>query len=84
MLTFTPLHPTKGEIRTLDDSIDLRSWTDQDIDVNFKKNHLVHFSGPARMFWNHAIRIGVRIRSDPNDTYDWFGDTDHLVLSQQR
>lgn len=93
VLTFTPpdaiegsrlsleagLYKGGGTMRTTADAIALRSWTDHDIDVLMKKNSLVHFTGPAKTLWKHAIRIGLDVGEPHNGICDWFGDLDHLV-----
>jgi hypothetical protein len=93
VLTFTPPDAVEGRrlsleagfheggctMRTAADAIALRSWTDHDIDVLMKKNTLVHFTGPAKSRWKHAIRIGLDVGEPHNGICDWFGDLDHLV-----
>ena len=68
-----------GTMRTAANAIALRSWTDYDIDVLFKENSLVHFTGEAKFVWKHAIRIGLDVAEPYNGICDWHGDLDHLV-----
>ena len=93
VLTFTPpdalegrrlaleagFHDPGGTRRTTADAIALRSWTDHDIDVLLTKNSLVHFTGPAKTIWKHAIRIGVDAGEPYNGICDWFGSINTLV-----
>ena len=68
-----------GAVRTAADAIAMRSWTDYDIDVLLKKNSLVHFTGPAKSVWRHAIRIGVDAGEPYNGICDWFGSINTLI-----
>lgn len=93
VLTFTPPNAVEGgrlaleagfmdsggTVRTAADAIAMRSWTDHDIDVLLKMNSLVHFTGPAKSIWRHAIRIGVDADKPYNGICDWFGSVDTLI-----
>jgi hypothetical protein len=93
VLTFTPPDSIEGSrlsvaagvyrgnetMRTHPGAICAHSWTDFDIDVDLKKHYLVHFTGPAKTLWRHAIRTGVDVGPPYNGICDWFGDLNHLA-----
>ncbi len=93
VLTFTPdqsnqsylatRRTTRGpaplRVRTEEQAIALRSWTDDDIDVLQQPGDLVHFFGDARYVWKHAIRAGIEVGPPYNGICDWWGDLSHVV-----
>eukprot|EP01134_Creolimax_fragrantissima_P008360 CFRG8360T1 len=77
VLTLTPEHPVNTERRQEPVSIALQSYTDQDIDVLFKPQSMVHLSEDAVYKWHHAIRIGLQ--TDDGSIVDWFGSKETLL-----
>ena len=73
VLTFSPPEAELSRLglgpRTTDASeVGLRSWSPRDIDVLVQPRSLVHFSGPARDAWAHAIRAGVQLDGSENSS----------------
>lgn len=93
VLTFTPpdeVLRAMGEPPRRRDAreVGLHSWSTRDVDVLVQPRSLVHFTGPARSTWMHAIRAGVQVDGvDPGGgpaTCDWWGTTDYLLRREPR
>ena len=80
---------SKLKIRTAEEAVALRSWTDEDIDILLRRGSLLHLRGPARYEWKHAIRTGVVVEAETQDgdrrpvICDWLGDINTLIPRQQ-
>jgi hypothetical protein len=93
VLTFTPPDSELAQMdrparRREPREVGLRSWSDADVDVLFQPRSLVHFSGPARTTWMHAIRAGVAVDGAGPDgaaaICDWWGQPDYLLRRNPR
>lgn len=71
---------TRLNIRTAEEAIATRSWTDDDIDILLSPRDLLYFTGDARYKWKHAIRSGVEVTDPPDQRgiYDFCGTIEHL------
>lgn len=65
-------------VRTDEQAIALRSWTDDDLDVLLEQRDLLHFTGDARQLWKHAIRSGLDVGPPFDCICDWWGDLNNL------
>jgi hypothetical protein len=65
------------KIRTAEDAIALKSWTDEDIDIFLKKNSLLKIENDARYKWKHAIRTGVFV-DDYNNNNNTHNNDDNF------
>jgi hypothetical protein len=81
VLTFTPARPGPGLAQRRGAAeVGEKSWTDADVDCLLQRRTVVHFSGPARRSWMHAIRSGVLVDVDGVETVaDWWGQLDYLI-----
>ena len=78
--TTTGTTGTRLNIRTTEEAIATRSWTDDDIDILLSPRDLLYFTGDARYKWKHAIRSGVEVTDPPDQRgiYDRLGTIEHL------